>query len=205
LRARLPEIQRRVKAVEDRLVPPERRDIFEQFGDAVFQLPGVREPHYQGTPIIELSDHLESLQLSPNKHVGVLGVGLGSSSFAAAAHFDRVTGFEDNAELYAEAEAIRKSFGIDHVEFRREDFMSLSLRPFNVIFFFRSFAIGFFQAIAPKLLDTNPETVIISGKYMEPEIYDPANFTYFKPLDGWRPDPEFPYFPLAKFYTFVRK
>jgi methylase of polypeptide subunit release factors len=193
--------------VEARLVPENRRDIFEKFGDAIFPLRGPRSPHYGGTPIQSLLDHLDKLSLPSQHHFADLGAGLGAACFAAAAKFDQVTGFETQKRIRTEAETLRKMYGINHVRFINQDFMEeeASLRSFNVIYFFKPFSENFFVRIREKLLETEPGTVIISRRFMGRELYDKFNFDFLPPLDNWMSTAEQPYLPQADFYTFIRK
>lgn len=200
---------REIKAPDLRVTERDQR-IFEEHGDVYIDLPGEHEPVYHGTPITALANYLDELKkevdLPESFHFADLGSGLGSACFAAAAHFDMVTGFETNQTLREEAENLRQFYMISSIRFRNEDFTDADLRPFNVVYFFKPYTNkSVFMDIHELLLGTAPGTVIISRSFMPTELHDRFNFRFLGALEDWMSTAEQPYLPLADFYPFVRK
>jgi len=220
LRGRLPLIQGEIRRVEVKLIRREipapdlrisenNQRIFEDFNDIYLDLPGEHEPVYHGTPVMALANYLDELkkevELPETFHFADLGSGLGSACFAAAAHFDLVTGFETNQTLRQEAENLRQFHMISSIRFRDEDFMAADLRPFNIIYFFKPYVRDVFAALHRRLLDARPGTVIISRSFLPRELHDRFNFRFLGALEDWMSTCEQPYPPQAEFYPFVRK
>jgi hypothetical protein len=198
-RRNAPQIQAAIKEAEWKLVPKDWKSA-KFFGNIVIPLDGPRLPEYKGTPVERTLTHLDKLALPSDYHFVDLGSGLGGPCFAAAAHFDRVTGIENNDALFSETVKIRDRFGISNVVFRKEDFMGIPLTPFNIVFFFKPYCDNFFEEMRVKMLETAPGTYIISRQFKANEIFDPA---YFKPNESLAEEDErnYPQFP---FYTYVR-
>lgn len=206
IRTKLPHIKAAVRQAEKRIMPhPESQAKLGHSPDILFKTSGPRGPWYEGTPIPEVLDHLDELNLPPHLHFVDLGSGLGNACFAAAAVFDRVTGIEQNPEFLREADKIRFKFSLSNVRFQNQDFVLVPLKPFDVIFFYKPFADDFGMHMRKKLLETAPGTYIISRQIMPRILYDRSNFDYLAPLDGWEATPLDPHLPYADFYTFIRK
>lgn len=209
IRSQLVPIARRIRQAEQKLMPPEYRESVKGFGETYFPLGGTGEPWYGPTPLLALIEHLEwvkaELKLPSSLHAADLGSGLGNGCIAEAAVFDHVTGFENCPRVFNEAVGIRDEFRLTSIEYRLEDFMLASWKEFNLLYFFKPRAEeNLFQQLMEKFLATAPGTVIISRRFMDQRLYAPGDFTYLPPLA----DPHqftAPYFPLAEFYTFVKK
>jgi SAM-dependent methyltransferase len=203
----LPKIARRIRQAEQRLMPAEHRESARRLGENFFPLEGAREPWYGPTPILQLIEHLRTLELPKETHFVDLGSGLGNACIAAAEVFDKVTGFEIVPEVMREAQAVRDEFGLDRIDYRLEDFMQASWQDFGLIYFFKPFVEeDVFAQIAEKLVvEARPGAVIISRRFMNSWLYMPEMFDYLQPLNNDLPRVEGPLFPLSDYYTFVKK
>lgn len=206
MRTKLPHIMTAAREAEQRIRPhPNLHLRHGRSLEVLFPTSGPRNPWYEGTPIPDILNHLDTLDLAPNRHFVDLGSGVGNVCFAAAAVFDRVTGIEQKREFLLEAEHIRVQFNLSSVSFHHQDFVRVPLRPFDVIYFYKPFADDFGMHMRKKLLETAHGTYIISRMIMPRLLIDRENFDYLAPLDNWRPTPENPGLPFADFYTFIRK
>jgi hypothetical protein len=98
--------------------------------------------------------------------------------FTASLFFDHVTGFEFDPRLIRKAEAIRRMFRLNNIEFKRSDFIKADLSRYNVLFMYWPFENNFAELMSSKLKKTRPGTSIISFKYGR-EIHDIFNQKYF--------------------------
>lgn len=199
-------IAKRIRQAEHKIMPPECRESVEKLGKPIFPLPGTGEAWYGPTPMLSLIEYLEGLKLPSNLHFADLGSGLGNACIAARAVFDRVTGLENNRMVLDEAIAIRDEFSLAGIEYRPQDLMAASWDEFEVLYFYKPDAKeDFFPELMNRFRRTAPGTIIISRRYMNAELYLPQEFNYLPPLSDWHPTLQNPYFPLAEFYSFVKK
>ena len=134
---------------------------------------------YHPTPTTMLLSNIERLELSPNMNAAVLGSALGSSSFALALHFAKVTGIEYARKLVKVAREIGQELDIDNVEFEHGDFLDADLSGFDFIYTYQPFLLDYERIMPHIFAELKPGTVIMANILPEflPAVFPKENFT----------------------------
>jgi protein-L-isoaspartate O-methyltransferase len=196
-------VERAIRLTERRIVIGRGLSCGSLTEPEIFFSQGPRTAIYESSNLAQLLDHHEELGLPAELHYASFGAGLGLDSFLAAMLFRRVTGFEIDPQLADLAEMIRSSFGFDNVRFRRMDFLDLTkqeLGEFGVIYLYRPFGDDFSRLTGQKLLQTRPETIVISHSFYSQQLFPEEHFRPIFPAN-LRVDGPIIYSP---FYTFKR-
>jgi len=191
---RMIKVEQAVKEAEIKLAPPAARSN----GRIHFATSGTRLPFYEATPYIPLLRVIDELRLPSKLHFADLGSGLGMACFAAATYFARVTGFEIDPRLHAEAERIRQAEKVEGISFLNQDFMAANLQDFNVLYLFRPFTEYFEFRAGQKLNETKPGTVVISYVFTNHLLFNVRTFRQIYPVSSSSSLPNHDFFAFER-------
>ncbi|MFH1684091.1 MAG: class I SAM-dependent methyltransferase [Candidatus Margulisiibacteriota bacterium] len=173
-------------------------------GFSSFITQGPNNPVYAAIPPALLLPLIERLQLSADLHYASFGLGLGMDCFAVAKVFKKVTGYEIDPKLVAEAERIKTALGLENVSFRNQDFLTIpadEMNQFDVVVFFRPFKDNFFRLMGNKLRELRSGATAISYAFYHPLLFPSRQFDPLYPTN-WNPPEEN---IASEFYVFRRK